>query len=128
METTLLISKIIGLVYLSFGIGLIFNKKYYLETFTKLMSSSSYLILAGFLAITFGLLILEFHNIWDNSLAIVISVIGYVALIKGILILAFPRSFSFFKVMFETEKMYVILGPLVLLFGILFSYLGFFTS
>ncbi|MDP3313191.1 hypothetical protein [Lutibacter sp.] len=127
METTLLISKIIGLVYLSFGIGLIFNKKYYLETFTKLMKSSSFMILAGFLAITFGLLILEFHPYWDNSLAIVISIIGYIALIKGIIILAFPTSFSFFKVMLKSEKMYLFLGPLVLLFGVLFSYLGFFS-
>ena len=127
MGTTLLISKIIGLIYLSFGIGLLFNRKYYLKVFTQLLENTSFMIFAGFLAIIIGVLIIEYHAVLDTPLAIIISVIGYIALFKGALILAFPATLNTFKTILKSEKLIIILGPFVLLFGIIFCYFGFLT-
>ena len=127
MGTTLLISKIIGLIYLSFGIGLLFNRKYYLKAFTQLLENTSFMIFAGFLAILIGVLIIEYHAVWDTPLSIIISVIGYIALFKGALILAFPATLNTFKTILKSEKLIIILGPFVLLFGIIFCYFGFLT-
>ena len=48
METATLISKIIGLAYLSFGIGMLFNKAYYSKVFENLIETSTYLIIGVF--------------------------------------------------------------------------------
>jgi len=44
MEILILIAKIIGLIYLSFGVGLLFNGKYYKKEISKLLENTSYLI------------------------------------------------------------------------------------
>ena len=83
METSLLIAKIIGVIYTSFGIGLLFNKKHYKSTFPKLLENPSYTILGGFMAIVLGFLILELHNGSENDWTVIIPIIGWIAIIKG---------------------------------------------
>lgn len=123
----MLIAKIIGLVYLSFGIGLTFNSNYYKKEIPKLLDNTAYLIFGGFMAIIFGVLIIESHNNWVKNWTVIITIIGWVALIKGIVLLAFPTFTSKYKSLFNSNNLYKILGPLVLIFGLIFTYLGFFN-
>jgi len=126
METTALIAKIIGILYLSFGIGLLFNKQYYSKAIENLLESSTYLIIGGFLAIIIGLLIIEYHNIWIKNWTVLITIIGWSALVKGILLLTFPKSFNMFKRLFKSKKLINILAIFIILFGVMFCYFGFF--
>jgi len=125
METSVLIAKIISVIYLSFGVGLIFNTSFYKKGIEKLLDSASFTILAGMIAVIIGIVIIEFHNIWEKNWTIVITIIGWIALIKGILLLAFPKSMVFFQPMFQSENLYKFLAPLVILFGLIFAYFGF---
>lgn len=127
METAVFIAKIIGVIYLSFGVGMLFNKEYYSKAFEYLIESTTYLIIGGILAIIFGLFILEYHNIWSNNWTVIITFIGWGALFKGILLLAFPKSFNRFKSLFKSKGFINFLTVFVILFGCLFIYLGFFS-
>lgn len=123
----ILIAKIIGVIYLAFGIGLLFNKEFYLNAFKDILTNSSYLILGGFLAILFGILIIEYHNIWINSWIVIITIVGWIALIKGIVLLAFPRLISIYKPIVTSNLFYKIITPLVLIFGFILVYLSFYS-
>lgn len=125
METSVLIAKIISVIYLSFGVGLIFNTSFYKKGIEKLLDNASFMILAGMIAVIVGIVIIEFHNIWEKNWTLVITLIGWIALIKGILLLAFPKTMVFFKPMFQFENLYKYLAPLVILFGLVFAYFGF---
>jgi hypothetical protein len=125
MEISILIARIIAVIYISFGIGLLTSRKYYQEQFTKLLNDSTYLILGGILAIIFGFLITEYHNIWTNDWRVVITIIGWVALAKGVWLIAFPKSVLVFEKLFTNTKLLTILIPFVLLFGLFFVYVGF---
>ncbi|MEX1382797.1 hypothetical protein [Lutibacter sp.] len=125
MEISILIAKIIGIVYVSFGIGLLANKAFYKETISNLFENSGYLIIGGFIAIVFGVFIIENHNIWEANWTVIISIIGWIALLKGILLLAFPTKLDFLKSMFSNDLFLKLLTPLVLVFGLIFLYLGF---
>jgi len=131
METAVFIAKIIGVIYLSFGLGMLFNKEYYSKAFENVLESSTYLIFGGILAIIFGLLILEYHNIWSNiwsnNWTVIITIIGWIALFKGILILTFPKSFNSFKPLIKSKGLIRFLTIFVILVGCLFIYLGFFS-
>jgi hypothetical protein len=54
-----------------------------------------------------------------------ITIIGWIALIKGIFLLVFSRSLNFFKPMLTAEYSTKFLTPLVILFGLVFAYFGF---
>lgn len=62
MEISIFIAKIIATIYLSFGVGLLFSRNYYKKEMAKLLDNSAYIILGGFMAIIFGLLIIKNHN------------------------------------------------------------------
>lgn len=125
MEVSVLVAKIIGVVYVSFGIGLMVNKAFYKEAIIKLFENTEYLILGGFIAIVFGILIIENHNIWEINWTVIITIIGWIALLKGILLLIFPTKLNFFKSIFSSDSFLKLLAPLVLVFGLLFLYLAF---
>lgn len=125
METSVLIAKIIATIYLSFGIGLLFNSNYYKKEIKKLLDNASFMILGGFVAIVFGLLIIENHNYWVKNWTVLITIVGWIALIKGIFLLAFPTSLNVFKSLLEFENSLKYLAPLVIIFGLIFAYFGF---
>ena len=127
METSIFIAKIIGVLYFSFGIGILFNNKYYSKTFTNLLDDSTYIVLGGILATIFGLVIIEFHNCWVQNWTVIITIIGWLALFKGIVILAFPKSLHIFNKLFEKDIFNKFFAILVILFGVIFLYFGFFS-
>jgi len=128
METALLISKILGIIYFAFGIGMLVNPSFYRREIPKLLENSAYLILGGFLAIVFGFLILEGQNTWPSDWTVVITILGWIAILKGAILLAFPNSMNLFKPLFESKLFMNILTPSVIIMGAIFIYLGFFTN
>jgi len=128
METSILIAKIIAVIYLSFGFGLLFNNNFYRKQIPKLLENSAFMILAGFMAIILGLLIIEYHNNWVKNWTVIITIIGWIALVKGIFLLAFPRLLKLVKPLFSSDHLFKFLTPLVLLFGLIFAYFGFYLN
>ncbi|SDW14015.1 hypothetical protein SAMN05444411_101143 [Lutibacter oricola] len=125
MELSIFIAKIIAVIYLAFGVGLIVNSNYYRKVILKLLNDATYIILGGIIAIIIGFFIVENHNYWVKNWTVIITIIGWVALIKGVLLLAFPSTITFFKPLFNNGNVTKILTPLVLIFGLIFAYFGF---
>ncbi len=128
METSILIAKIIAIIYLSFGIGLLFNGNFYKKEIPKLLDNSAYLILCGFMAIIVGMLIIEYHNHWVKNWTVIVTIIGWIALVKGVFLLAFPKAIKFYKQFLNSENLYKFLTPLVFIIGLLFAYFGFYAN
>ena len=128
METSIFIAKIIGIIYTSFGIGLLLNVKHFKTELPKLLENTAFHIFGGLIAIIIGMLIIENHNYWEKSWTIVITLIGWIALIKGILFIAFPKITNLFKPIFNNPLFFKILAPLVFTFGLLFFFIGFFSG
>lgn len=125
METAHLIAKIIGIIYVSFGIGLFVNKQFYKEAIPKLVEDTSFLIFGGMTAVILGVLIIENHNYWTNDWTVLITIIGWIALFKGIVLLAFPSKMAVYKSFFNSDLFYKIGTPLIVIFGLVLLYLGF---
>ena len=59
--------------------------------------NTAILYIGGILALLFGLLIVLFHNIWEASWTVIITIFGWIGIIKGIWLIIFPdlvRKFS----------------------------------
>lgn len=50
--------------------------------------------LFGAILLMFGLLIIAFHQFWRSPAAIIISVIGWIMLIRGIILLVVPAAYT----------------------------------
>lgn len=124
MATSILIAKIMAVLYLSYGLGFLFNKSYYKKEMAKVFDEPGFMILGGIMALVFGMLIIHFHNIWVWDWTVVITIIGWLATVKGVMLILAPNAFNWFKPMFRAKSLDY-LAVLMLVIGLIFGYWGF---
>jgi len=126
MEISILIARILAIAYLVFGLGLIFSPAFYKREIPKLVDNPALLIYGGFFATVFGCLLIYYHNYWIDNWTVIITIIGWIGLFKGIVLLIFPESFKIYKnTLFHEDRMFKILIPLVFIVGLTLAYFGF---
>ena len=125
METSILIAKLFGVTYLFAGVGMLINADYYHKAIKELVKSASFMMMGGMMATLAGVLIVIYHNIWSGPWWVVlITIFGWISLLKGFMYLAFPQSLSSFLPMYKKEYM-PMWAVLVLAIGVVFGYYGF---
>ena len=92
MSTSLTLANILGPMLVIIAVGILLNINAYQEMIGEMQASSSLWYLGGLLALMFGLLIVQWHNVWVWQWPVVITVLGWAGLLKGILLLVFPKS------------------------------------
>ena len=125
MEPSIIIAKIIGIVYLSFGLGIIFSNRYYKKEIINLYDNASNILFIGILASVIGLLIISYNNIWEWNWRVLITIYGWLALIEGILVLIFPRLVSWIKPVLKPKIIDYVILPFAIILGLIFSFFGF---
>lgn len=127
MDVSILLARIFGLVYVTVGLGILLNRTYYQKLFNDWWQNYAALYLGGFMALVAGLVIVTYHNIWVASWVVLVTVIGWLALIKGILLLVFPSAMLRFTQMLVSKPRFLpIEGIVALVIGLFLSYHGFF--
>lgn len=120
------IFQIFSLAYLAIGIGIFLNPDFYRKMLSDFMQNSAILYLGGIMALIVGYLIVAFHNTWTMDLSVIITIIGWIALIKGIVILIFPKTMiAISKPILNSPTFMKIEATIATIAGLAFSYLGF---
>jgi len=128
METSVFIAKIFGLCYLTLGIGFLLNRKAFQQVMADFCKNAALLLYGGLFALVIGIVIILKHNVWASDWTVIVTVVGWIALIKGIWIILFPQRVSkFMQVYQENENLLKFQGIFVLIFGAVLTYFGFFA-
>jgi hypothetical protein len=124
--TDAVIFQLLGLLYLAVGIGILVNQNFYrklLEDFTQNLSAS---YLGGAAALVIGYLIVVYHNVWEMNWPVIITIAGWLALIKGLLILISPSlAFDMAKGLKRNKTYLYASAAFLAIFGAILMYLGF---
>ncbi len=91
MDVSFFLAKFWGWYLIVFFLILSLNPKRIKQIFDDL-KDEKFLILFAFLAIIVGLINILFHNIWELSYKFIITMIGWLALIEGLLLFIFPKQ------------------------------------
>ena len=91
MDTSLFLFKFWGWYCVIFFFILCFNPKR-IKQIIEDIQDEKFTILISFLAIIVGLLNILFHNVWEANIRLVVTLFGWLALLKGIMLLTFPRT------------------------------------
>ncbi len=83
---------------------------------------------SGVIALILGILLVVSHNVWRTDWTVVITVIGWLALIKGSLLLFFPNAVLQLAKKLNDKNRYIITGGISFILGIYLTYKGFFIS
>lgn len=67
----------------------------YMQTlFTEFKANPMWPWLYGAILLMFGLIIIAFHQYWRSPAAIIVSVVGWIMAIRGVLLLTVPQAYS----------------------------------
>jgi hypothetical protein len=92
MKRSRFIAKLFGVTGIIFVLIMLVTGGGLLERLTVALSDPGYLLNSGIMTLIIGVALVVGHNVWDGSWRVVITVIGYLSLLKGIAILAWPDS------------------------------------
>jgi len=125
---TIFLSKLFGLYYICAALAMILHKQSFVETVTALVHNSSIMLLGSMVAVLAGLALILAHNIWScGALAVVVSLIGWITLAKGLLALFLTPQMQaeFFLAKLHYAELFYVYAGISLVLGVYLAYGGF---
>ncbi|MBI5345751.1 MAG: hypothetical protein HZB76_01220 [Chlamydiae bacterium] len=127
MDTlTIYLAKLLGLYLFIIGFSMLFKTHHYQKAIKEISGSDAIMTLISFMPLAVGLSIVLGHNVWTMHWSVLITIIGWLLLLKGIARLFFYKHVM--KVMAKkAEQKYFIMtmGVIVIIIGAVLAYLGF---
>jgi len=124
MGLSLLIAKIFSIVYIVSGIAVLMGSVDFNKVVDEFEKSTALTFISGCVGIIFGMILVNYHNIWTKNWTVLITILSWLMLIGGITVVIFPQFLSYFKGWIKRDKL---LGFFMVAFGLLMGYFGFLT-
>jgi hypothetical protein len=125
MGLSILIARIISVVYVSAALGAIVSANQYRRLADDLFSNAGLTYVTGLLTVLMGILIVHYHNTWTRNWPVLITVVGWLALLKGVAIIVVPQVVHRVSTAMLAEWGGVVFPYVALCLGLLFGYFGF---
>ncbi len=126
MDTSIFLARLIGPMMLAVGAGLLIDQRAFKEMAAEFLASRTLLFLSGFLTLLGGLAIVNTHNVWELGWPVVITIIGWLAVIGGTVRIVWPAvAKSVGNRMLERAEAITAAGGFNLLLGVFLCYMGY---
>lgn len=125
---TVFLSKLIGLYCIIGSLVMLANKEAGLLVVTDLARNPSALFSLGAFVLLAGLAMILTHNVWSGgALPVIVTIIGWLTAIKGLLFLCLSEGTALGMVLagIRYEQFFYVYGAITLIVGIYLTYGGF---
>ena len=125
---TLFLSKLIGLYCILAALSMMTRRQVTLDTVTALLQNPSMMLILGVITLAAGLGMVLAHNIWSGgALAVVVTLVGWITLIKSLLFLFLPPEMAagLYLRQLHYQQLFYLYGAISLVLGIYLTYEGF---
>ena len=92
MDISIFLAKLIGVYLLIITFLCVFRKRQVELTGKEVVSSKSALAISAEFSLIFGLVIAIDHSVWEYSWRGLITLIGYLMIVRGVMRFAFPSE------------------------------------
>ncbi len=124
---TIFLSKLIGLFCIAFSLSMIAHRQATVDLMTTLVHDPPLVLLMGMIGLAVGLAMVLGHNIWSGgALTVVVTVVGWVILIRGLLLLFLsPATFVEIFASFHFDQFFLLYLAIPLALGVYLTWGGF---
>ena len=116
LTVTQILAVFVGLYLVAAGIGLLSERDSYSKMLDEFRENTALGFVTGAFVLALGAAMVAIHNLWASPLAVVVSVIAWWTLIKGICLLAIRRWFLALANVISFKNS-VLFGTVVITFG-----------
>lgn len=126
MELTLFFSKVIGLYMLIAGLAIFVNRRHIMGAVIGLAHERAAQLIGGMFALVLGLVLVNLHNDWSTFPAALVSLVGWMGVLKGVayLFLPEPKLAKLMKALTE-RSWYMVDGIIAVVAGLYLAGFGF---
>jgi ribose/xylose/arabinose/galactoside ABC-type transport system permease subunit len=126
MDLTHFLARLLGLYCIVISIMMLSRRQAMLAIVTSCVQNPALLFLVELLGLAAGLAIVLGHNIWSSGLpALIVTLIGWVTLIRSIILLFFsPETIGRFVKAVRYEQNYYLFTAIPLLVGLYLTVAG----
>ncbi len=127
MDTSLLLARIIGISFIVIYGSVLFNQKFFEHAWKNFLQQPILLFITGFLSLVLGLIIIQIHTIWTPDWKGVITGIGWLLLISGIIRVVFPTIVLqiHYRILHSSHTWINVVAGILFLLGLYLTYIGF---
>jgi vacuolar-type H+-ATPase subunit I/STV1 len=125
---TVFLSRLLGLYYILAALSMILHKRSFVETVTALLHNSPVMFVVGIITLATGLAMVLAHNIWSGgTVAVVVTLIAWITLIKGVLFLFLSPEMqaTLFISNLHYAQLFYMYAAISLVLGVYLTYGGF---
>lgn len=123
MDYTIFFIKFFGYFFFLMSAALLVSKEGR-EAILGVATDKSFIISTGFLSLMFGLPVIILHNIWSFNVVGLVTVIGWLSVLKGVIRIAKPSYVAELTAKFDSDsKIWLVV---VLLIGAGLMYAGYY--
>lgn len=126
-DATFFLTKVLGFFMLIVGLSVLIKGKSLSKIMREFTSHEYMQYFGGVMNLVIGLLLVATHNVWALPLnVLLITVIGWLTLLKGLCFLLLPEdSVNKMVKAFDNKTWHVLSGVVFLVIGVYFVYLWF---
>ena len=124
---TVFLGRLLGLYTLITGLWLLADKQEAVSTLPDMLGNRPLMIIIAIIALVVGLAIVLGHNFWSGgALTILVTLIGWISLLRGLLFLFLPpAAIRQILAVEQFERFFYIYVAIPLILGAYLTYLGF---
>ena len=126
MELSIFLAKVLGLYLVIVPLAVLVNRKHLSRLVEEFSTNLGLNILASIFALVLGLLLVVSHNVWTADWRVIITILGWLTLAKGVVRLFFLKQVQKLS-RISLKPWWAVVLVLFLLVGLYLSYVGFST-
>ena len=126
MTHSKLIAGLMGPLLLALGGAMIINRAMFATMASELAANPGMIFLTGILSLIAGVAVVRIHNRWDGDWRVIVTVLGWLAVIGGIVRMWFPQMAApIVEGLGLSQSTVVLAGLAVTALGAFLSYKGY---
>ena len=126
LQTSIFLARLLGPLLLLPGIGVLLNQRAFRAMASEVIGSVTLVYLFGLMDFAAGLAILLVHNVWVADWRVIITLLGWLLLIRGLVrVLLTETVMGYAKNIMRGQNVYLISGTVLSLLGLVLCYFGY---
>jgi hypothetical protein len=126
MQVSVFLARLLGPLLLLPGVGLLVNPRVFRTMATEVVGSITLVYLFGLFDFAAGLAIVLVHNVWTVNWRVLITLIGWLLLIRGAArILITDTLMDYAKTVIRNKQLYPVSGGVLVILGLVLCYFGY---
>lgn len=118
------LAEVWGISIVVISLALLIKEKHIKRIFAKIETEES-LFMWGLVSFVIGIAMILTYNVWEQSWHVIVTILGWMSLLKGLALLFIPEYMKAWAKKIESKQWLPYALVILVIVGLLITYLGF---